>query len=130
MKIEKRIKDILFDTTWKKCVWIFLVVFLIVGIGGTLSINYLHDVVTNNNVHSERIIVADKVYGDNPLSDHYIVISKQNKTYSIVDHGDDYGKEMFDTLEVGNEYKIIVKEPELTDINQFSHILQVYNGTS
>lgn len=123
-------KDRLFDATWKKCVWVFVIVFLIVGIGGVLSINYLHDIVTNNHVHTEIIVVKNKVYGDNPYADHYIITGTNNKTYSIVDHGDNYGKEMFDTFKVGEEYKIVVKEPELTDVNQFTHILQVDNGTS
>lgn len=122
-------KEKLFNKTWKKCVWAFLIFFILIGVGGTLSINYLHDVVTNNHVHSDVIIVKDKIYGDNPYTDYYIVIGSNNKTYSIVDHDDDYGQKMFDMLEIGKKYKVIIREPELTDINQFTHILQVYNDT-
>lgn len=121
-------KEKLFDATWKKCVWTFLFVFLLIGIGGTLSINYLHDAVTNSHIHSENIVIKDKMYGDNPYSDYYIIVSTQNKTYSIVNHHDNYGQRMFDLLEIGRKYEIIVKEPELTDINQFTHILQVYDN--
>ena len=38
-------------------------------------------------------------------------------------------EKMFEKIEVGSKYKFIVKEPEVTDINQFSHILQIYNVT-
>lgn len=118
----------LFDKTWKKCVWIFLIVSLIVGIGGAFSLNYLNDAVTNSHVHSDIITVQNKLYGDNPYSDHYIIVGTNNKTYSIVDHGDNYGKDMFDVFKVGQRYKVIVKEPDLTDVNQFTHILQVYDS--
>ena len=128
--MKTKIKNKLFDKTWKKCIWAFAIVFLIIGVGGALSINYLHDVVANNHVHSDMIVVQDKMYGDNPYTDYYIIVGTNNKTYSIIDHNDNYGKEMFDMLEVGHRYKIIVKEPELMDINKYTHILQVYNDTN
>lgn len=124
------LKDKLLDKTWKKCIIIFVVIFLCVLIGGFFSINYLHDVVTNNHVHTDSVLIVDKMYGDNKYSDYYLVIGGNNKTYSIVNHGDGYGEEMFDKIQVGHKYKLVVKEPESIDINQFTHILQVYNDTS
>lgn len=126
--MKEKIKNKLFNKTWKKLIFIFLIVFLCVFIGGLTSVNYLNDVVTNNHVHTQTIYVKDKLYGDNPFSDYFIVVDGNNHTYSIVNHDDGYGKKMFDSLEIGKTYRATVKEPELTDVNQFTHILQVYNG--
>lgn len=124
----KNLKEVLFNKAWKKCLFIFIIIFSFVLVGGALSINYLNDAVTNNHIHTETVIVSDKMYGDNSMSDYYIVIAG-NKTYSIPNHNDGYGEKMFEKIEVGSKYKFIVKEPEVTNINQFSHILQVYNVT-
>lgn len=128
MNKAQKIKKILFNKTWKKCTFIFLFIFLFILVGGILSINYLNDAVTNSHIHSETVLVSDKMYGDSSLSDYYIIVGN-NKTYSIVDHGDGYGSRMFDKINVGNKYEFVVKEPELTDFNHFSHILQVRNMT-
>lgn len=124
----KNLKEIFFNKAWKKCFFIFIIIFLFVLVGGVLSINYLSDAVTNSHIHTETVTVSDKMYGDNSISDYYIVIA-DNKTYSISNHNDGYGEKMFEKIEVGSKYKFIVKEPEVTDINQFSHILQIYNVT-
>ena len=47
-----------------------------------------------------------------------------------MDHGDGYGKKMWQNLEINNEYYFIVKEPELIDIHPYTRILQVENETS
>lgn len=124
----KKIKKTLFDKTWKKCIFIFLIIFILIFIGGFFSINYLNDAVNNAHIHSEFVVVSEKMYGDSSLSDYYIIIGN-NKTYSIVNHDDGYAEKMFNDINVGQRYKFIVKEPEITDINHFSHILQVYNTT-
>lgn len=119
----------MFDKTWKKCIFVFVIIFVIVLAGGVLSINYLHDAVTNSNIHPMTVVVTDKYYGDGANSDYYLVTTDDNQTLSIIDHGDGHGKEMWQSIVVGGKYKFIVKEPELTDINQFTHIIQVYNAT-
>ena len=118
------------DKTWKKCLLIFIVVFIIIIISSGMAINYLNDVVNNKNIHEESVIVKDKIYGDSSYTDYYIIIGTNNKTYSIVNHNDDYGEKMFESIEIGKRYKMIVKEPELTNIHKATHILEVYNGTS
>lgn len=120
----------LYDKTWKKSLIIFLVIFSLIFVGGLASINYLNDVVTNNHIHPEQVTVLDKIYGDNSFSDYYIIVGTNNRTYSIVNHDDGYGEEMFNAIKVGQTYKFIVKEPEITDVNKNIHILQVYNVTS
>ena len=127
--MKKRIKNKIFDKTWKKILIIFVIVFLFIFVGGVLSINYLSDAVTNSHIHSDTVVVVDKIYGDSQFSDYYLIVGNNNKTYSIVNHKDGYGKDMFNRINVGNKYKFVVKEPELLDINQFTHILQVYNVT-
>ena len=118
------------NKTWKKCLLIFIVVFVVIIISSGMAINYLNDVVNNKNIHEESVIVKDKIYGDSSYTDYYIIIGTNNKTYSIVNHNDDYGEKMFESIEIGKRYKMIVKEPELTNIHKATHILEVYNGTS
>ena len=118
------------NTTWKKCLWIFIVVFIIMLLGSGIAINYLNDVVNDNNIHDEEIIVKDKIYGDSAYTDYCIIIGTNNKTYRIVNHNDNYGKKMFESIEIGKKYRMIVKEPELTDLHKATHILQVHNETS
>ena len=128
--MKEKIRNILFDKTWKKILIIFLIVFIVIFAGGLASINYLNDVVSNTHVYSDTVTVTDKIYGDNPMSDYYIVVGKNNKTYSIINHNDGYGEEMFNALQINKTYRFTVKEPEATDINKFTHILQVYNASS
>ena len=111
------IKTKLFDKTWKKCIFIFLIIFLLIVVGGSLSINYLHDTITNTHIHTESVTVVNKSYGNSSYGDYYFIIGDNNKTYSIVNHNDSHGKEMFNNIKVGKTYKIVVKESELIDIN-------------
>lgn len=127
---ENHIVDKLFDKTWKKSLWVFVIVFSLVLIGGVASITYLSDEVSNQHIHSENIVVADKIHGDSSSDDYYLIVSKDNKTYTIENHKDGYGRKMFNNMEVGKKYRIVTKEPEFTDLNQFTHIMQVYNDTS
>lgn len=129
-KIKKIMMNKIFDKTWKKSLIIFLVIFSIIFVGGLTSINYLNDIVANNNIHPEIVTVYDKAYGDKSLSDYYIIVGTNNKTYSIVNHDDGYGVKLFTSIEVGKTYEFIVREPELTDINQNTHILQVHDVTN
>ena len=131
--MKKKIKKIMNKTinkTWKKSLIIFLVIFSIIFVGGLASINHLNDVVTNNHICPEIVTVHDKAYGDKSSSDYYIIIGTNNKTYTIVNHNDGYGEKLFSSIEIGRTYKFIVREPELTDINQNTHILQVHNVTN
>lgn len=118
------------NKTWKKCLLIFIVVFVIIITSSGIAINYLNDVVNNKNIHEESVVVKDKIYGDSSYIDYYIIIGTNNKTYSIVNHDDDYGEKMFESIEIGKRYKMIVKGPEVTNIHKPTHILEVYNGTS
>ena len=118
------------NKTWKKCLLIFIVVFVIIITSSGMAINYLNDVVNNKNIHEESVVVKDKIYGDSSYTDYYIIIGTNNKTYSIVNHNDDYGEKMFENIKIGKRYKMIVKEPEVTNIHKPTHILEVYNGTS
>lgn len=129
-KMMDEISMKLWDKLWKKCLITFIIIFIVVAIGGVYSVNYLNDVVGDNHVHTDTITIKDKIYGDNSLSDYYIVVDTKNRTYSIVDHGDGYGKKMFDSIEEDKTYEVIIKDPDLIDISQFKHIIKVENGTS
>lgn len=119
------LKDKFFNTTGKKCFIIFIIVFAVVAIGGVLSINYIHDTVTNNHIHSDKVTVMNKT-DDNGA---YYIFGTNNKTYIITAHESKYNKKIFNSMNIGAEYKIIVREPELIDTNELPHIIQVYNGT-
>ena len=129
-KIMDKISENIWDKLWKKCLITFIIIFIVVAIGGMYSVNYLNDVVNDSHVHADTIVVKDKIYGDNSLSDYYIIVDTKNQTYSIVDHGDGYGKKMFDAMKEDKVYEVIIKEPGLMDVNQFKHIIKVENGTS
>lgn len=116
------------NKTWKKCIFIFFIIFIIVLAGGTLSINYLHDTIINNNVYQVTAVVSDKYYDTN-VNDYYLVKTNDNQTFSIVDNGDGRGEQMWQDIIVGKKYKLIVKKPELIDVDNFSHIIQVHNAT-
>ena len=115
------------NTTW---LWIFIVVFIIILLGSGIAINYLNDVVNDNNIHDEEIIVKDKIYGDSAYTDYCIIIGTNNKTYRIVNHNDNYGEKMFESIEIGKKYRMIAKKHELTDLHKVTHILHVHNETS
>lgn len=127
--MKNKIINMFFDATWKRILIIFIVVFLIILGAGIYSVNYLNDVASNKNIHAETVVVVDKLYGDNPNSDYYIILGNNNKTYGITNH-DGYGQKMFEKIQVGKKYEFIVKYPGPTDINQQIHILRAENVTS
>ena len=127
--MKTKISEKIWDKLWKKCLITFIIIFIVVAIGGVFSVNYLNDVANNHHVHTDYITVKDKIYGDSALSDYYIIVDTNNKTYSIIDHGDGYGKRMFDSIIEGNDYEVVIKDPDLIDISQFSHIIKVDNDT-
>jgi hypothetical protein len=61
-------------------------------LGNGIAINYLNDVVNDNNIHDKEITVKENIYGDSAHTDYYIIIGTNNKAYSIVNHNDNYGK--------------------------------------
>ena len=121
--MKEEIKNKLFDTTWKKSIWIFIIVFSLIVIGGIFSIDYIADTIADKHIHSENIVVADKFYGDTTLGDCYLIVDNNNKTYTIINHEDGYGQKMFDSIQVNKKYHVVTREPEITDLNQFTHIL-------
>ena len=124
------IREKLFNTTWKKILIVFFIIFSIVLIGGVLSINYLTDVVNDNHIHAGYINVSNKIYNDDSTSDYYIIVDKNNKTYSIVNHGDGYGQKMFDNMQINRTYKVVLKDPDVIDTSHYIHILEVSNATN
>ena len=122
--MNQKIKNMFFDTMWKRIIITFVLIFLVVLIGGLLSINVLHDAITDNHIHSEVVNITDKSIDGN----NYI-ITANNETYYMNNDGQ-YHTKVYNNIQLGRTYKIVIKEPELTDINQNPHIMQVYNVTS
>lgn len=117
----------MFDNTWKKCIFVFIVIFMIVLVGGALSINYLHDTIVDNNIHSVTVVVADKYYDAEANTYHYSVITNNNQTLDIADHGDSHGEELWQKVVIGEKYRFIVRDSELTDNS--ANIIQIHNTT-
>ena len=117
----KNLINKLTDTTWKKCLLIFIIIFAVTFVvaGGTLD--YFGNIINDKNIHQDMIIVKDKA---NNNTDYYTIIDNNNKVYSIANED----SKIFDDIKVGNKYKIVVQEP-IND-NQTVYILQVHNGTS
>lgn len=131
MNIKKIIQDNLFDKKWKKYVIIFTIVFLVFMGIGTYSINYLHDSIMDNHIHVEEIIVQDKIYDNNTYDTYYLIIDNNNKTYTI-DNNNDYNSDMFNYVQIGEKYKVVIQEPDMMGFggNNLPHIIQVHNDTS
>ena len=131
--MNDKIKELitkLTDKTWKKCLIIFIIIFMVlVGVGVT-SVNYLTQTIADSNIDIVTTTVIDKIDGDNLYNNYYLIITENNQTFSIEDTQDGYGKKMFDKIKIGEKYKFVIRHPDITDSNQFTHILQVQNGTS
>ena len=125
--MREKINNYLLDKTWKKNLIVFLIVFFLIFIGGIASITYLSNVVNDNHIHSEGINITNKTDNSTSVNDYFIVKTADNKTY-IIDEKD--SRKMFNVITVGKEYKVVVADPSAEDINEFSHILQVYNVTN
>lgn len=129
MNIKETIQNSLFDKKWKKYVIIFTIVFLIVMGIGTYSITYLHNSIVDSHIHAEEIIVQNKGYDNNTYDNYYIIVDNNNKTY-MVDNNDN-NREIFDYIQIGKRYKVVVQEPDFMEFenNNLPVIIQVYNDT-
>lgn len=127
-KIQEKIKNNILDKTWKRCVVVFLIIFLLVVVGGALSIDYLGHVIMDKNVHVDTIIVKDKFIGNDTQDDYYIITDMNNKTYIIDNNDMGYDKQIYNTIKVGEKYRVTMRDsPNDTSMN--IHILQVHNDT-
>ena len=105
------------------------VIFIIVIGIGIVLVNTLHYTVSNNGIRTETAVVSNKYYGNGEFSDYYLVETNNNKTYSIINHDDNYGKRMFDNIKVGQRYEFTLQDPSAVDIVRYTHILKVENDT-
>lgn len=103
------------NKTWKKCVFVFVIIFMIVLGAGVLSINYLHDTVSDNNIHPATVVVTDKYYNDTDNTYRYSAVTNGNQTLHFIDDGDSRGRELWDKIAVGGKYKFVVKKSDLLD---------------
>ena len=124
--MKKKINDFLLKKKWAKTFIIFLIVFFVVLIGGFLAINYLNDAIIDNHIHTDIITVTDKMYDNDLYNDDYVIIGDNNKTY-LIQNKTGYGEKLFNKIDIGMRYKIVVQEPLNTD--QLPFILQVHNVT-
>ena len=105
-----------------------IIFIIVIGIGIVL-VNTLHYTVSNNGIRTETAVVSNKYYGNGEFSDYYLVETNNNKTYSIINHDDNYGKRMFDNIKVGQRYEFTLQDPSAVDTVRYTHILKVENDT-
>ena len=117
-----------FNKLWKRILIVFIVIFLLFLSAGIMSVNYIDSVTNSKNIHTDIVVVNDKLYGNSSDSDYYVILGTNNKTYGIMKN-DGYGQKMFDIIQIGKKYEFIVQEPSPSDSNQQTHILRVDNAT-
>lgn len=117
----KKILKQLTNETWKKCLLIFIIIFILTFVFAGGMVDYLYHTIDDKNIHQDMIIIKDKA---NNNTDYYTVVDSNDKVYSIANED----SKMFEDIQIGNKYKVIVKEP-IND-NQTVYILQVHNETS
>lgn len=82
----------------------------------------------NKNVYVDTIIVKDKFISNDTQNDYYIVTDINNKTYAINNNDMGYDKQMYNTIKVGEKYRVTMRESP-NDTNMNIYILQVHNDT-
>lgn len=123
MKIKDKIQDNL------PYLVVTIIIFLIVIGSGIVIVNTLHHTVNDSGIRIESAIVSDKYYGEGDFADYYLIETKDNKTYSIINHDDNYGKRMFNSIEIGKRYEFTLQDPNMMDVVRYTHILKVENDT-
>lgn len=125
---KMKIND-LYNTVQKKCIIIFVIIFMIIMVGGFLSVNYLDGLLTSNNIHTDTIVIKDKFIGNDTRDDCYIVTDINGKTYVIDNNNLAYDKKIFNSLTIGTQYKVTIKTPNPNDSDKNVYIMQVHNDT-
>lgn len=120
----------LFNKTWKQCIIFFIIIFLVVVIGGFLSIGYLNETIMDNNFYTYNIVVQDKITQNDTNRTTFIVIDMNNKTYVINSGNTRYDKKLYESLTVGESYRAVLQDININDVDKTSYIIQVHNDTS
>ena len=126
--MKEKIKNKLFDKIWKKNLCIFIVVFSLILLGGIFVVTYISDTIDHEHIRSENIIIVDKIYENDSFDNRYLITGNNSNIYMIPNNND--GKSMFDGIEIGHEYKVVIQDSDLFNSNQYPYVLQVYNVTS
>jgi len=122
MSFKEKIKQIAYDNRFCIAFWIiFLVIFCSLYFG----ITFLDTEVTSKHITTETGVVSDKFFGNGDASDYYLITLDTNKTYYILDHKDGRAKEMYDKIEIGKKYRLILKENAVEDEDNFTHVIEV-----
>ena len=109
----------IWDKSWKRYLIVFTIVFVITFLLLGNAVDYFNDTVESNKIHPDTVIVKDKVNNGT-----FIVIDDNDRTYFI----DNDDSRIYNKIEVGQTYKVIVKEPMQPHEN--AEILQVHNEAS
>lgn len=129
MKLKATVRDKLLDKSWKKYLLIFIVIFVLITGVGVYAINFMYDTIIDNDVHSTIVVINDKYSNDGDDHNYYFVVTDDNETLSIIDNGDGKGEEIWNGIQIGEKYKITVQNPDVGDLHNFRHIVQVKNAT-
>lgn len=105
-----------------------IIFFIVVGIG-VLVVNGVFHTINDTGIRVEDVVVTNKYYGEGDFADYYLVEVQGNKTYSIINHEDNYGQRMFNNIKVGGHYEFTLRDPGMIDTVPYTHILKVKNDT-
>ena len=106
-----------------------VIIFLLIMVGGMFAVDMLDGAITDNNIYTEKVVVMDKYHDNNEKGDVFLVKTDDNKTYSIINNEDNYGQRMFNSIQIGKKYELVLREPDITDFSPYTYIIQVHNDT-
>ena len=106
-------------------VCIFVIIFATLYVG----IVVIDETFTHKHVREETNVIVDKYYSHGDPSSYYLIETQDNNTYCILDDGSGDAKILYDRIEIGNEYVLVLQDSGIEEPTQYSNILKVYNVT-
>lgn len=106
-----------------------VIIFILITVGGMFVIDMLHGAINDNNIRTESVVIVDKYHDKNQNGDLFLVKTDDNKTYNIMNDKDNNGQRVFNNIQTGKPYELVIREPDLTDFSPYPYVIQVHNDT-
>ena len=105
------------------------IIFILITVGGMFVIDMLHGAINDNNIRTENVVIIDKYHDKNQNGDLFLVKTDDNRTYNIMNDKDNNGQRLFNNIQTGKPYELVIREPDLTDFSPYPYVIQVHNDT-
>lgn len=105
------------------------IIFILITLGGMFVVDMLHGAINDNNIRTENVVIIDKYHDKNQNGDLFLVKTDDNRTYNIMNDKDNNGQRLFNNIQTGKPYELVIREPDLTDFSPYPHVIQVHNDT-